>query len=57
MDRDNPNLMVVGIYRDNEVTETDVLASTIRDLKAREAHGYFSIQGLSIGNLDFDSVR
>ena len=57
MDRDNPNLMVVGIYRDNEVTETDVLASTIRDLKAREAHGHFSIQGLSIGNLDFDSVR
>jgi predicted ATPase len=50
-------LLVVGIYRSNEVDETHIFHQTIKDLKEKSKEKYFEMNELEIGNLDLDAVH
>ena len=57
--RDTPaNLLVVGIYRSNEVDEKHILSTSLRDLRLRSAKDQsFGIQEIGVENLDVKSVQ
>lgn len=52
-------LMIVGIYRSNEVDETHILHRTVAELrtKSRGSHGAFGMIQLEIGNLELPAVH
>jgi histidine kinase len=50
-------LMVVGIYRSNEVDSTHVFYRIIEELTMKCKDKYFEMTQLQIGNLPFDSVH
>ena len=53
-DRDNPNLMIIGSYRSNEVGDGHPLAKTIRDLSSSSSRcesGGFRVTDIVLGNL------
>ena len=60
LDRENGNLMLVGIYRSNEVGGTHVLVNALRELESHAADSsqtYLDITKLEIGNLDMEAVK
>jgi predicted ATPase len=50
-------LLVVGIYRSNEVDETHIFNHTMKELKAKSREEYFELTQLEIGNLGLDAVH
>jgi predicted ATPase len=50
-------LLVVGIYRSNEVDETHVFHHTLQDLECKSQEKYFEMTQLEIGNLELDAVH
>jgi histidine kinase len=50
-------LLVVGIYRSNEVDETHIFHHTMKELEAKSKDKYFEMNQLEIGNLGLDAVH
>ena len=57
--REIENVMVIGIFRSNEVDDTHILSKTLRDIRSatRESNTGLSIIEFEIGNLDIDAVN
>jgi predicted ATPase len=55
-DRANPNLMIVAIFRSNEVGETHLLTKAIRDLRAIKTQNDFNLTEITVGDLNISSV-
>jgi predicted ATPase len=53
----NSKLMVVGIYRSNEVDETHIFHRIVEDLELKSKDRYFTMTKIEIGNLDLDAVH
>ncbi|KAL3941502.1 MAG: hypothetical protein SGBAC_004148 [Bacillariaceae sp.] len=53
---ENP-LMIVGCYRSNEVDESHILATKVRDWETMEQKFRFRITHISLANLDLDGVN
>lgn len=53
---DNHNLLVIGLYRSNEVNDTHLLAKMLRDLRPR-AGNEFGLTEIVIGNLNVNVVH
>ena len=49
--------MIVGLYRDNEVSDTHPLAKTLRDLDGKMKKGGFRVTNIEVGNLTLPSVH
>ena len=56
-DRDNPSLMVIGIYRSNEVDESHPLSPLICELKRSSEQDDFNVTEIEIGNLSTSQVN
>jgi predicted ATPase len=56
-DSNSSKLMVVGIYRSNEVDETHVFHHTLADMEAKSKDKYFKITRVEIGNIELDAVH
>jgi predicted ATPase len=56
-DSSTSKLVVVGIYRSNEVDETHIFHRTMTDLAVKSRDQYFEMTQLEIGNLDFNAVH
>ena len=57
-DRLNPNLLMVGIYRSNEVDETHVFHRILQELQDKSEEGdYFKLIKMEISNLDNDCIH
>mmetsp|Transcript_14884 Transcript_14884/g.28418 ORF Transcript_14884/g.28418 Transcript_14884/m.28418 type:complete len:206 (-) Transcript_14884:2116-2733(-) len=54
-DPQNKRLVVIGVYRSNEVDETHILSKTRRDLEEKVGKG-FSIRNIQLGNLGLPEV-
>lgn len=57
MDREL-KLLVIGIYRSNEVDKSHILMSSLRDMKkgAMEESTLFDIREIQVGNLELDAI-
>jgi predicted ATPase len=53
----NSKLMVVGIYRSNEVDETHIFHRSMEDLELKSKDKYFTMTKIEIGNLDLEAVH
>ena len=56
-DRDNSGLMVIGVYRSNEVNETHLLSRLVRELKHKSSQDEFTLTEIEIGNLNPSQVN
>lgn len=56
-DRENPNLMIVGLYRSNEVEDTHLLAKILRDLQTKREKDKFNMTDIEVGNLSIDPIN
>jgi histidine kinase len=56
-DPNSSKLMVVGIYRSNEVDETHIFHHALADMKAKSQEKYFKITQVEVGNIEFDAVH
>eukprot|EP00978_Attheya_sp_CCMP212_P013284 scaffold33393_cov41-Attheya_sp.AAC.1 len=56
-DRENPQIMVIGCYRSNEVDDAHFLSKKLRDLHERKENDGFRITDIYVGNLDIPSVN
>jgi predicted ATPase len=56
-DRDNPSLMVIAIYRSNEVDESHSLSPFICELKRTSEQDEFNVTEIQIGNLSTSQVN
>ena len=56
-DRENPDIMIVGLYRSNEVEDTHILAKTLRDLQTKKEKDKFNMTEISVGNLGIDAIN
>eukprot|EP00567_Pseudictyota_dubia_P000302 CAMPEP_0197467456 /NCGR_PEP_ID=MMETSP1175-20131217/65574_1 /TAXON_ID=1003142 /ORGANISM="Triceratium dubium, Strain CCMP147" /LENGTH=936 /DNA_ID=CAMNT_0043003525 /DNA_START=295 /DNA_END=3101 /DNA_ORIENTATION=- len=56
-DRENPNLMIIGVYRSNEVEDTHLLVKTLRDLQTKKEKDKFNMTEIVVGNLGIDSIN
>ena len=53
----NPNLMVVGCYRSNEVKKEHILNTLISDLEAKAPTCFFDITRIRVGNLGVKDIN
>jgi predicted ATPase len=53
----NTKLLVVGIYRSNELDEAHAFHHSMRDLEAKSREKYFELTRIEIGNLDLEAVH
>ena len=56
-DQENKNLMIVGIYRSNEVDEKHSLSTTLRHLHSTSYENKLTITEIEIGNLELSGVH
>lgn len=56
-DRDNPGIMVIGIYRANEVTASHPLTGVIAELKRTADQDDFNLTEIEIGNMNASQVN
>jgi predicted ATPase len=56
-DRDNPNLMVIGCYRSNEVNETHILTKILRDLQDKNEQDGFDVTEITVGSLEIPDTH
>ena len=56
-DREESKLIVLGLYRTNEVPSTHYLSKSINELKDMSPKHRFSVTELSIGNLEVSNVQ
>ncbi len=56
-DRQNPKLMVIGMYRSNEVDETHIFYRFLEEQKEKRHEQDFSLTQLRIDNLDIHAVN
>jgi predicted ATPase len=50
-------LLVVGIYRSNEVDEGHIFHHSMRDLEAKSREKYFELTRIELGNLDLEALH
>jgi predicted ATPase len=56
-DRNNPNLMVIGCYRSNEVNDTHILTRVLRDLQDKNGQDGFGITEITVGSLEIPDTH
>jgi predicted ATPase len=56
-DRDNPSLMMIGIYRSNEVDEAHPLFPLIHEMRRTSEQDDFNVTEIEIGNLNVSQVN
>lgn len=56
-DRENASLMMIGVYRSNEVDEVHLLSPLIRDLKRTAEQDDFIVTEIEIGNLHTSQIN
>jgi predicted ATPase len=56
-DRQNPNLMIIGCYRSNEVEETHIISKLIHHLNDKCEHDDFIITEIEVENLGIRDVN
>eukprot|EP00977_Amphora_coffeiformis_P012111 scaffold2989_cov184-Amphora_coffeaeformis.AAC.7 len=60
MDRSNNNLMLIGIYRSNEIDERHILTQTLNELRSRSLSNdksTFTMREMELGNLNLDAIH
>ncbi|CAB9517492.1 Transcriptional regulator [Seminavis robusta] len=57
LDTHNPNLLLVGCYRSNEVDDTHILSQMVRELKQQEFDTKVEIHELDCNSLEEDQVN
>jgi hypothetical protein len=56
-DESNPNLMVIGVYRSNEITPPHILNSALRSLQTKWMDCGFDITQIRVGNLSVANLN
>jgi len=62
MDRSNSNLLLIGIYRSNEVNERHILTQTINEVRSRslsttDNKSTYTMREMELGNLNLDAIH
>lgn len=56
-DESNPNLMVIGVYRSNEVTQSHMLNRALSSLQTKWMDSGFDITQIRVGNLSVTNMN
>jgi len=56
-DCENPSLMVIGVYRSNEVDEAHLLSRLVCELRRKAGQDEFNLTEIEIGNLNTSQVN
>jgi predicted ATPase len=56
-DRDNSKLMIIGLYRSNEVDDTHLMSKVLGDLRKKNKQQDFDISEIEVGNLGVNEVN